>query len=150
MNETDADMGAVTESPGDGDRPWTLTAAAGLFWLLATGLAAAGVWGLSRIVIGDVDLVGGAIGVALIAWLVALYYWHLGRSLVRMRDVTAQAVFQALLWLPVGYYLREAAHPVTGVAAWALAVALGALVLCGPSRRAVGFGEHRPFGDPET
>ncbi|WP_133884393.1 hypothetical protein [Glycomyces sp. NRRL B-16210] len=150
MNETDADMGAVTETPGDGDRPWTLTAAAGLFWLLATGLAAAGVWGLVQIVIGEVDTAAGAAGVALIAWLAALYYWHLGRSLIRSRDVVAQAVFQALLWLPVGYYLREAAHPYMGIGAWALAVALVALVLCGPTRRAVGFGERRPFGGTEA
>ncbi|THV31486.1 hypothetical protein [Glycomyces paridis] len=146
MNETDADMGAVTETPADGDRPWTLTAAAGLFWLLATGLVAAGGWGLVQLVTGHVDTPSGAVGIVLIAWLAALYYWHIGRSLLRSRDIVAQAVFQALLWLPVGYYLREAAHPMLGVAAWALAVALVALVLSGPSRRAVGFGDKPRFG----
>ncbi|RRR97354.1 hypothetical protein [Glycomyces terrestris] len=147
MNETDADMGAVTESRGDGARPWTLTAAAGVFWLLATGLVAAGAWALVQILTGDVDTASGAAGIALIAWLAALYYWFIGRRLLQRRDVVAQAVFQALLWLPVGYYLREAAHPVAGLAAWALAAAMLALVLCGPSRRAVGFGERRPFGE---
>lgn len=149
MNETDADMGAVTESPEPGDRPWTLTAAAGLFWLLATGLAAAGVWGLAQIVMGEVESASGAIGVALVAFLGALYYWFIGRRLLRMQDIVAQAVFQGLLWLPVGYYLREAAHPVVGIAAWALAAAILGLVLSGPTRRAVGFGERRPFGGAE-
>ncbi|GAA1675536.1 hypothetical protein GCM10009830_22740 [Glycomyces endophyticus] len=147
MNETDADMGAVTESRGDGARPWTLTAAAGVFWLLATGLVAAGAWALVQILTGDVDTAGGAAGIALLAWLAALYYWFIGRRLLQRRDIVAQAVFQSLLWLPVGYYLREAAHPVVGVAAWALAAVMLALVLCGPSRRAVGFGERRPFGE---
>jgi hypothetical protein len=149
VNETDADMGAVTETPDSGDRPWTLTAAAILFWLLATGLAAAGVWGLAQIVTGQVTTVSGAIGVGLIAFLGALYYWFIGRRLLRMDDIIAQAVFQGLLWLPVGYYLREAAHPVIGIAAWALAAAIIGLVLSGPSRRAVGFGERRPFGGAE-
>jgi hypothetical protein len=147
VNETDADMGAVTESRGDGARPWTLTAAAGVFWLLATGLVAAGAWALVQIATGDVDTASGAVGIALLAWLGALYYWFIGRRLLQSRDIVAQAVFQALLWLPVGYYLREAAHPVVGVAAWALAIVMLALVLCGPSRRAVGFGERRPFGE---
>ncbi len=147
MNETDADMGALTESHGDGARPWTLTAAAGVFWLLATGLVAAGAWALLQIAMGEVDTASGAAGIALMAWLAALYYWFLGRRLLQRRDVVAQAVFQALLWLPVGYYLREAAHPVVGVAAWALAAVMLALVLCGPSRHAVGFGERRPFGE---
>lgn len=149
MNETDADMGAVTESHGDGARPWTLTAAAGLFWLLATGLAAAGVWGLAQLVTGDVDTASGAIGVALLAWLAALYYWFIGRRLLQRRDVMAQAIFQGLLWLPVGYYLREAAHPVVGLTAWAVAAAILGLVLSGPTRRAVAFGERKPFGDSE-
>ncbi|MEU5874585.1 hypothetical protein AB0A73_23860 [Glycomyces sp. NPDC047369] len=149
MNETDADMGAVTESHGDSARPWTLTAAAGVFWLLATGLVAAGAWGLIQILTGDVDTVSGAVGIALMAWLAALYYWFIGRRLLQSRDIVAQAVFQALLWLPVGYYLREAAHPVIGLAVWALAASMLALVLCGPSRRAVGFGEHRPFSESE-
>lgn len=138
-------MGAVTETPGSGDRPWTLTAAAILFWLLATGLAAAGVWGLAQIVMGQVDTVGGAVGVAVVAFLGALYYWYLGRRLLRAEDAIAQAVFQGLLWLPVGYYLREAAHPVIGIAAWALAAAIVGLVLSAPTRRAVGFGERKPF-----
>ena len=149
MNETDADMGAVTESPGSGDRPWTLTAAAILFWLLATGLAATGVWGLAQIVTGQVETVSGAVGVALIAFLGALYYWFIGRRLLRMQDIVAQAVFQGLLWLPVGYYLREAAHPLIGIGFWALAAAIVGLVLSGPSRRAVGFGERRPFSESE-
>jgi hypothetical protein len=149
VNETDPDMGAVTETPGSGDRPWTLTAAAILFWLLATGLAAAGVWGLAQIVMGQVDTVSGAVGVAVVAFLGALYYWHLGRRLLRAEDVIAQAVFQGLLWLPVGYYLREAAHPVIGIAAWALAAAIVGLVLSGPTRRAVGFGERKPFGQSD-
>lgn len=149
MNQTDADMGAVTETPGDGDRPWTLTAAAGLFWLLATGLTAAGVWGLVQLVTGHVDTVSGAIGIALVAWAVALYYWFIGRRLLRRQDIVAQAVFQGLLWLPVGYYLREAAHPMIGIAAWALAAVLLGLVLSGPTRRAVGFGERRPFASGE-
>jgi hypothetical protein len=149
VNETDADMGAVTETNGDGDRPWTLTVAAGLFWLLATGLVAAGAWGLIQLVTGDVDTVGGAVGVTLLAWAAALYYWFIGRRLLQRRDVVAQAVFQALLWLPVGYYLREAAHPVIGIAAWALAAGLLGLILNGRSRRAVGFGERRPFGAAE-
>lgn len=147
MNETDADMGAVTESPDDRDRPWTLTAAAGLFWLLATGLAVAGVWALAQIVMGQVDTASGALGIALIAWAAALYYWFIGRRLLRMHDIVAQAVFQGLLLLPVGYYLREAAHPAIGLAAWALAAAILGLVLSGPTRRAVGFGERRPFGE---
>ncbi|SDE44938.1 hypothetical protein SAMN05216270_12227 [Glycomyces harbinensis] len=142
-------MGAVTETHGDDPRPWTLTVAAGLFWLLATGLVAAGAWGLIQLVTGDVDTAGGAIGIALLAWLAALYYWFIGRRLLQQRDVIAQAVFQALIWLPVGYYLREAAHPVIGIAAWALAAALVGLVLSGPTRRAVGFGERRPFGEAE-
>jgi hypothetical protein len=145
VNETDPDMGAVTETPGSSDRPWTLTAAAILFWLLATGLAAAGVWGLAQIVMGQVDTVGGAVGVAVVAFLGALYYWYLGRRLLRAEDAIAQAVFQGLLWLPVGYYLREAAHPVIGIAAWALAAAIVGLVLSAPTRRAVGFGERKPF-----
>ncbi len=142
-------MGAVTETPDSGDRPWTLTAAAILFRLLATGLAAMGVWGLTQIATGQVETVGGAVGVALIAFLGALYYWFIGRRLLRMEDIVAQAVFQGLLWLPVGYYLREAAHPVIGVAAWALAAAIVGLVLSGPSRRAVGFGDRRPLGGGE-
>ncbi|MCD0447114.1 hypothetical protein LO763_26200 [Glycomyces sp. A-F 0318] len=149
MNETDADMGAVTETNGDGDRPWTLTVAAGLFWLLATGLVAAGAWGLAQLATGRVDTAEGAVGVVLLAWAAALYYWFLGRRLLQRRDVVAQAVFQALLWLPVGYYLREAAHPLLGIGAWALAAVLLGLVLSGPSRRAVGFGERRPFGETE-
>jgi hypothetical protein len=149
VNETDADMGAVTESPGSGDRPWTLTAAAILFWLLATGLAATGVWGLAQIVTGQVETVSGAVGVAVIAFLGALYYWFIGRRLLRMQDIVAQAVFQGLLWLPVGYYLREAAHPLIGIGFWALAAAIVGLVLSGPSRRAVGFGERRPFAGSE-
>jgi hypothetical protein len=149
VNETDADMGAVTESSGSGDRPWTLTAAAILFWLLATGLAATGVWGLAQIVTGQVETVSGAVGVALIAVLGALYYWFIGRRLLRMQDIVAQAVFQGLLWLPVGYYLREAAHPLIGIGFWALAAAIVGLVLSGPSRRAVGFGERRPFAGGE-
>lgn len=147
MNETDPDMGAVTESHGDGARPWTLTAAAGVFWLLATGLVAAGAWALIQIATGDVDTASGAAGIAFMAWLAALYYWFLGRRLLQRRDVVAQAVFQALLWLPVGYYLREAAHPVIGVAAWTLTAVMLSLLLCEPSRRAVGFGERRPFGE---
>lgn len=146
MNETDAEMGAVTETQGDRGRPWTLTVAAGLFRLLATGLVAAGAWGLIQLVTGHVDTVSGAIGIALLAWAAALYYWFIGRRLLQQRDIVAQAVFQALLWLPVGYYLREAAHPVIGLGAWALAVGLAALVLSGPSRRAVGFGERPRFG----
>lgn len=149
MNETDADMGAVTETNGDGDRPWTLTVAAGLFWLLATGLVAAGAWGLVQLATGSFDTASGAAGIALLAWAAALYYWFIGRRLLQRRDVVAQAVFQALLWLPVGYYLREAAHPFMGIGAWALAAALLALVLNGPARRAVGFGERRPFGEAE-
>jgi hypothetical protein len=149
VNETDADMGAVTETSGDGPRPWTLTVAAGLFWLLATGLAAAGVWGLAQLVTGDVDTASGAIGIALLAWLAALYYWIIGRKLLRRQDIVAQAVFQGLLWLPVGYYLREAAHPAIGLAAWALAAVVIGLVLSGPSRRAVAFGERKPFGGAE-
>jgi hypothetical protein len=139
-------MGAVTDSSGDSGRPWTVTAAAVLFWLLATGLAAAGVWDLAQIMMGEVETASGAIGVALIAFLGALYYWFIGRKLLRMEDIVAQAVFQGLLWLPVGYYLREAAHPVIGFAVWALAAAILGLVLSGPTRRAVGFGERRPFG----
>lgn len=142
-------MGAVTETPGDDPRPWTLTAAAGLFRLLATGLAAAGVWGLAQTVTGDVDSVSGAIGVALLAWLAALYYWFIGRRLLQCQDIVAQAVFQGLLWLPVGYYLREAAHPAIGLAAWAMAAAILGLVLSGPTRRAVAFGERKPFGGAE-
>jgi len=138
-------MGPVTETGGDGDRPWTLAAAAGLFWLLATGLVATGAWGLLQLVIGRVDTVSGAIGIALIAWAAALYYWFIGRRLLQCHDIVAQALFQALLWLPVGYYLREAAHPALGIAAWALAAVLIGLVLSGPTRRAVGFGERRPF-----
>lgn len=149
MNETDADMGAVTETPASGDRPWTLTAAAILFWLLATGLAAMGVWGVAQIATGQVETVSGAVSVAAVAFLGALYYWFIGRKLIRMEDIVAQAVFQGLLWLPVGYYLREAAHPVIGIAAWALAAAIIGLVLSGPSRRAVGFGERRPFAEGE-
>jgi hypothetical protein len=149
VNETDADMGAVTETNGDGDRPWTVTAAAGLFWLLATGLAAAGAWALAQLAIGDVDTAGGAVGIALIAWAAALYYWFIGRRLLQLQDIVAQAVFQGLLWLPVGYYLREASHPVVGIAAWALAAALLGLVLSGSARRAVGFGERRPFSAGE-
>jgi hypothetical protein len=149
VNETDADMGAVTGTPGDDDRPWTLTAAAALFWLLATGLAAAGAWGLAQLVTDDVDTASGAIGIALLAWLAALYYWFIGRRLLQRRDVVAQAVFQGLLWLPVGYYLREAAHPAIGLAAWALAAAVLGLVLSGPTRRAVAFGERKPFGGAE-
>ena len=149
MNETDADMGAVTETTGDGDRPWTLAVAAGLFWLLATGLVAAGAWGLIQLVTGHVDTASGAVGVTLLAWAAALYYWFIGRRLLQRRDVVAQAVFQALLWLPIGYYLREAAHPVIGIAAWALAAALLGLILNGQTRRAVGFGERRPFGGTE-
>jgi hypothetical protein len=149
VNETDADMGAVTETPGGGPRPWTLTVAAGLFWLLATGLAAAGVWGLAQTVTGDVDTVSGAIGVALLAGLAALYYWFIGRRLLQCGDVVAQAIFQGLLWLPVGYYLREAAHPLIGLSAWVLAAVVVGLVLSAPSRRAVGFGERKPFGGAE-
>jgi hypothetical protein len=147
VNETDADMGAVTEGSGDGARPWTLTAAAGVFWLLATGLVVAGAWALMQIATGDVDTASGAAGIALMAWLAALYYWFIGRRLLQQRDIVAQAVFQALLWLPVGYYLREAAHPVIGVGAWALTAVMLSLVLCAPSRHAVGFGERRPFGE---
>jgi hypothetical protein len=149
VNETDADMGAVTETPGDEPRPWTLTTAAGLFWLLATGLAAAGVWGLAQVVMGEVDTASGAIGIVLLAWLAALYYWFIGRRLLQRGDIVAQAVFQGLLWLPVGYYLREAAHPAIGLAAWALAAAVLGLVLSGPTRRAVSFGERKPFGGAE-
>ncbi|MEU6859695.1 hypothetical protein AB0B28_12595 [Glycomyces sp. NPDC046736] len=147
MNETDPDMGAVTETPGDGDRPWTLTVAAGVFWLLATGLVVLGAWDLVQVVTGDVDTVSGAIGIAVLAWLAALYYWFIGRRLLQCRDIVAQAVFQALLWLPVGYYLREAAHPVLSLCAWGLSAGLLALILCAPSRRAVGFGEHRRFSE---
>lgn len=147
MNESDADMGAVTETPGDDYRPWTVIAAAGLFWLLATGLAGAGVWGLAQVVAGDVDSASAAVGVVVIAWLVAAYYWLIGRRFTQGRNVIAQAVFQALLWLPVGWFLREAAHPVLGAAAWALAAAMLAAILAPPTRRAVGFGEDRPFGE---
>ncbi|MQM28880.1 hypothetical protein [Glycomyces albidus] len=147
MNETDPDMGAVTESGGGSARPWTLTAAAGVFWLLATGLVAAGAWALVQIATGDVDTASGAAGIALMAWLAALYYWFIGRRLLQRRDIVAQAVFQALLWLPVGYYLREAAHPVVGLGAWALAAVMLVLLLCGPSRSAVGFGERQPFSE---
>ena len=147
MNQTDADMGAVTESPDDDYRPWTVIAAAGLFWLLAAGLAAAGVWGVSQIATGDVDSASAAVGVAITAWLVAAYYWLIGRRFLQGRNIIAQAVFQALLWLPVGYYLREAAHPTIGLAAWGLAAAMLALILAPPTRRAVGFGERRPFGE---
>ncbi|HEX2144206.1 MAG TPA: hypothetical protein VHG10_06845 [Glycomyces sp.] len=149
MNETDADMGAVTESPGGGRRPWTLTTAASLFWLLAMGLAAAGVWGLAQIFIGEVDTASGAIGIAFFACLAALYYWFIGRRLLAQQDIVAQALFQGLLWLPVGYYLREAAHPAMGLAAWAVAAAILVLVLSGPTRRAVGFGERKPLGGAE-
>ncbi|GAB4008181.1 hypothetical protein GCM10029992_63900 [Glycomyces albus] len=150
MNETDADMGAVTDPPGDGTRPWTLYAAGGLFWLLGAGLAAAGLWGIAQIFIGAVDSASAAVGIALLTWLVAAYYWFIGRRFLQARNIIAQAVFQGLLWLPVGYYLREAAHPVYGAAAWGLAIAIAALALSGPTRRAVGFGEGgAPFAQDD-
>ncbi len=144
MNETDADMGAVTESPGDAGRPWTVIVAAGMFRLVAAGLAASGVWGVTRIIAGEVDSVGGAAGVSVLAWLLAAYYWFIGRRLMQARDIIAQGLFQALLWLPVGYYLREAAQDGYGLAAWGLAAAMAALLLAPPTRRAVGFGDGRP------
>ncbi|MCH7231716.1 hypothetical protein L0U85_12765 [Glycomyces sp. L485] len=147
MNETDADMGAVTDSPGDDYRPWTVFAAAGLFWLLAIGLAAAGVWGVTQIVTGDVDSASAAVGVAVIAWLLGAYYWLIGRRFLQGRNVIAQAVFQSLLWVPVGYFLRDAAHPALGLTAWGLAAVMLALIFAPPTRKAVGFGENRAFGE---
>ncbi len=147
MNETDADMGPVTETPGSDYRPWTVTVATGFFWLFAAALAAAGAWGLTQVLVGGVDSASAAVGVVAIAWLVAAYYWLIGRRLLQLRNVIAQAVFQSLLWLPVGYFLREAAHPVLGLAAWGLAAAMLALILAPPTRRAVGFGQNRPFGE---
>ena len=150
VNETDADMGAVTDAPGDGARPWTLYAAGGVFGLLAVGLAAAGAWGIVQILIGAVDSAGAAVGVALAAWLVAVYYWFIGRRFTQARNIIAQAVFQGLLWLAVGYYLHQAAHPGFGLLAWALAGAIIALALAGPTRRAVGFGQGgAPFAQDD-
>lgn len=146
MNESDADMGAVTGTPGDDYRPWTVIAAAGLFWLLAIGLAAAGAWGVAQVVTGDVDSASAAVGVAVITWLLAAYHWFIGRRFLQRGNVIAQAVFMSLLWLPVGWFLREAAHPAFGLAAWALAAAMLAMILASPTRRAVGFGDDRPFG----
>ncbi len=140
-------MGAVTETPGGDYRPWTVIAAAGLFWLLAIGLAAAGGWGLLQVVTGGVDSASAAVGVVVVAWLLAAYHWLIGRRFLQRRNVIAQAVFMSLLWLPVGWFLREAAHPALGLASWALAVAMLAMIMAPPTRRAVGFGDGRPFGE---
>ncbi|THV35767.1 hypothetical protein [Glycomyces buryatensis] len=148
MNETDADMGTVTDSDADRDRPWTLVAASAVFWLLATGLVAAGLWGVAQLVIGEVSSTQAALGVAVAAWLIALYYWFLGRRLWMGRNAIAQAVFNALLWLPVGYYLREAGLSGYGLAAWVLAAVMLVLVLAPATRKATDFGEERrPFGE---
>ncbi len=147
MNESDADMGTVTETAGGDYRPWTVIIAAGLFWLLATGLAGAGVWGIVQATSGAVDSGSAAAGVVAATWALAAYQGFIGLQLFRCRNVIAQAVFISLLWLPVGHFLREAAHPVLGLSAWGLAVALAAMVLAPPTRRAVGFGENRPFGE---
>jgi hypothetical protein len=147
VNESDADMGTVTETAGGDYRPWTVIVAAGLFWLLATGLAGAGVWGIVQATTGGVDSGSAAVGVIATAWALAAYQGFIGLRLFHCRNVIAQALFMALLWLPVGHFLREAAHPVLGLSAWGLAVALAAMLLAPATRRAVGFGEHRPFGE---
>jgi hypothetical protein len=133
-------MGAVTEPGRPVARPWTVSAAAVLLWAIAAGLAAVGVRGAVLVATGETGSATQAAGILLVVVLLALWHWSIGMRLFRLRNAMGQAMFAALLWLPVGYFLREAAHPVIGFGTWALAAVLAVLLLAPRTRAAIGFG----------
>ncbi|AYF31846.1 MULTISPECIES: hypothetical protein [Micromonospora] len=122
--------------------PGTLRAAVLLLRAQAVALGLIAVWLIWSDLTADTTDLTSALLVTVFAVGGAVALWALGGALSRRRaGARAPAIVLQLMLLPVGWFMIEGGMGWLGVPLMVLGIGMVALLVSGPTNRALGFGE---------
>ncbi|MFG2069768.1 hypothetical protein ACGFKZ_23200 [Micromonospora tulbaghiae] len=122
--------------------PGTLRAAVLLLRAQAVALGLIAVWLVWSDLTADTTDLTSALLVTVFAVGGAVALWALGGALSRRRaGARAPAIVLQLMLLPVGWFMIEGGMGWLGVPLMVLGIGMVALLVSGPTNRALGFGE---------
>ncbi len=122
--------------------PGTLRAAVLLLRAQAVALGLIAVWLIWSDLTADATDLTSALLVTVFAVGGAVALWALGGALSRRRaGARAPAIVLQLMLLPVGWFMIEGGMGWLGVPLMVLGIGMVALLVSGPTNRALGFGE---------